>query len=63
MTENKNMIPENTENKPLTDDQLEKVSGGECIPTMRPVLYKRCSADSTNVDGKELYECPVNTAE
>ena len=27
MTENKN-IPQNEENTPLTDDQLEKVTGG-----------------------------------
>ncbi len=61
MTENKKKNSENTENKLLTDDQLEKVSGGEGIPTVRPVLYKRHSDDCTNVDDKELYEYPLNS--
>ncbi len=63
MSENKKKISENTENKLLTDDQLEKVSGGDGIPTVTPLLFKRFADDSTNVDGKELYEFPVNTAE
>lgn len=62
MSENKKKISENTENKLLTDDQLEKVSGGEGIPTVRPVLYKRHSDDCTNVDDKELYEYPLNNS-
>ena len=62
MTENKKKISENTENKLLTDDQLENVSGGEGIPTVWPVLYKRHSADCTDVDDKELYEYPLNNS-
>ncbi|MBQ2954864.1 MAG: hypothetical protein IJE08_00220 [Clostridia bacterium] len=59
MTENKK-IPENTDNKPLTDDQLEKVSGGEDLSLSAvPMIYLKCAVDSRHIWPYGIDVCPV----
>jgi len=57
MTENKK-IPEN---KPLTDEQLTNVSGGNMNDDMvlEPVGFKRCADDPTHIYLETLKACPV----
>ena len=59
MTENKK-IPENAENKPLTDDQLEEVSGGEDLSLSAvPMIYLKCAVDSRHIWPYGIDACPV----
>ena len=59
MTENKK-IPESTENKPLTDEQLEKVTGGEDLSLSAvPIIYLKCAVDARHVWPYGAAACPV----
>lgn len=56
MTENKK-IPENT---PLTDEQLEKVSGGEDLSlSALPMIYLKCVVDARHIWPYGFDACPV----
>ena len=59
MTENKKTIPENTENKPLTDDQLTGVTGGKTVIIVQPMGFKRCAANSEHVYVEVHDACPI----
>ena len=59
MTENKK-IPENAENKPLTDEQLSGVTGGEDLSLSAvPMIYLKCSVDSRHIWPYAIDACPV----
>ena len=59
MTENKR-IPENYENMPLTDDQLEEVSGGEDLSLSAvPIIYLKCAVDARHIWPYGVDACPV----
>lgn len=59
MDENKKMIPESTENTPLSDDQLADVSGGETVIILtHPINAKRCAADPSHVYPAYADACP-----
>ena len=56
MTENKK-IPEN---KPLTDDQLEEVTGGEDLSLSAvPMIYLKCAVDARHNWPYGVDACPV----
>lgn len=48
------------ENMPLTDDQLDEVSGGGTKTLLSYIMVcKRCAADPTHVYAETLKECPI----
>ena len=56
MTDNKK-IPENT---PLTDDQLEEVTGGEDLSLSAvPMIYLKCAVDARHIWPYGIDACPV----
>jgi len=59
MTENKE-IPESIESRPLTDEQLEKVTGGEDLSLSAvPMIYLKCVVDARHVWPYGVAACPV----
>ena len=58
MMENRKNIPENAESKPLDDDQLTEVTGGETV-VIQSVGCKRCAADPSHLYVELLDACPV----
>lgn len=59
MNENKKMIPENAENEPLTDEQLDGVAGGDArLMVMPPVYIKCCAANPSHVYSPMEKACP-----
>lgn len=60
MTNEKKNIPETTEAMPLTDDQLEDVTGG-AGPTIRLItgVYLRCAVDPRHTWTTGAKVCPV----
>lgn len=59
MTENK-IIPENNEIKPLTEDQLGEVTGGEDLSLSAvPMIYLKCAVDSRHIWPYGIDACPV----
>ena len=60
MTENRKTIPENAGSKPMTDEQLEKVSGGEELSLSAvPIIYLKCAVDARHIWPYGLDACPV----
>lgn len=60
MTNEKKNIPETTEAMPLTDDQLEDVTGG-AGPTIRLITFSnlRCAADTRHIWPSGAKVCPI----
>jgi len=59
MTEIKK-FPESAENMPLTDEQLEEVSGGEDLSLSAvPIIYLKCAVDSRHIWPYGIDACPV----
>lgn len=60
MNEDKKIIPENAENQPLTDDQLEDVTGGARL-TVRLMdnTYVKCAVDPRHSWPNGATVCPV----
>ncbi len=60
MTENRKTIPGNAGSKPMTDEQLEKVSGGEELSLSAvPIIYLKCAVDARHIWPYGLDACPV----
>ena len=60
MTENKKTIPDPAESKPLTDDQLSGVTGGETVNILvQPMAFKRCAANPDHVYVELHDACPI----
>ena len=60
MNEEKKIIPETNENKPLTDEQLEKVAGGEDLSLSAvPMIYLKCAVDASHIWPYGIDACPV----
>ena len=60
MNENKKSIPESADSKPLTDEQLAEVSGGETVKIIiQPIGFKRCAADPSHVYVEIHDACPI----
>ena len=59
MNKNKK-IPETTEAKSLTDDQLEEVTGGERLKLdAPPIIYLKCAVDARHIWPYGIDACPV----
>lgn len=60
MAENKKDIPETVMGKPLTDDELTEVTGGEKEQVVvQTIGFKRCAADPSHVYVEIHDACPV----
>ena len=60
MPEEKKIIPETNEIKPLTDDQLEEVTGGEDLSlSAMPIIYLKCAVDARHIWPYGVDACPV----
>ena len=60
MSEEKKIVPENDKINPLTDEQLEEVSGGEDLSlSAMPIIYLKCAVDSRHVWPYGVDACPV----
>lgn len=58
--ENKKIIPETANNKPLSDEQLSEVWGGaDPVVIVQPMPHKFCAANPTHVYIFTLDACPV----